>query len=183
MKKIFLITPILFFLWNCGYAQKSISDDYIIDSVKIEHPLFNKVFPGVEFILYTSEITMPNHKFIKGKYQNKFYFLPQEINKLFSALNEQQRSSIEDRINVCLQFFFWNRLDTLKYIKNLPCDKTEKIIEKRNYSYKVNFRISNELYEIFIQVIDKQIGSIEIYINNNRAYSYRFFLSYIEQKL
>ena len=176
MKRIGLLFPILLLLLNFGYTQKENFDDYIVDSVKIEHPLFEKIFPGVEFIIYTSDITRPATKIIKGRYRSKSYFLPEGINKLYKLFENDKSASLEDKLKVFLLLFYIQRGDSLNFTDFL-LSKISKQIDGRDFNYKANYTKNHDTYTIYFIIKRNQIKQFRIFLANIYQTGGSFFIS------
>jgi predicted outer membrane repeat protein len=149
-----------------GGSKQSRFEDYISDSLKIEHPLFQKVFPRVEFFVESSYITIPQQRRIVGKLDGKIFGLPIEFNKLFKEISENSKATIEEKMELFTLFYFWLQDENSTL---LSIEQTNEEIDDIIFNYKIQVIVNKSKYEVFIKIISNQIKRVEFYHEGKRS--------------
>ncbi len=174
---------------NYGITQVRNFEKHIIDSTKIEEPILEKVFPGVEFLLQTSDITRPPSKRIIGKFNNERFYLLDDINKLLIQFENDKRVSLEDKTEAFLFLYFKYIVESTNYI--IPIDnkyftdftlsKKSKHIEGRDFNYQATYNYNNKTYKMYFIIEENQIREYRIYLDDKYIGSSRY--SIIKKRL
>ena len=176
-RKTILIVMFSILLFNVIYANGDGSkqmqfEDHIVDSLKVEHPLLEKVFPGVEFFVETSCISLPPQKRIVGKLEGKKYGMPLAINLLYNKTKNKTKVSVENRIKLYFLLKHKSRdiQDDARYTKIPPfeiisIEKIEKKTLNYEYKYKVKVMYGKEIMDYFFYIENDFIKRIEYFYN------------------
>lgn len=157
---IIIISTCLIFSNNV-YSQENF-DDYIISSEKIENALLDKTFPGVEFYVETSQITLPPSKRIIAIKSDKKYFMPHEFNILFYTIEQSSRASMNERLQALIFLGYFEKDNNLEVS---PVQAMEKEVEGDRYNFQGFVKVNDHNFEILFQVKDNVIIKVGILEN------------------
>ena len=151
---LILITSVIF-------AEEKF-EDYLKSSEELEHPLLEKVFPGVEFFVETSKITMPISSRIVGKFNDdKTYLMPWKFNILFQEIEKNSKASIEERIESFILLTYWLKDNNVELLSNTT---TSKKFGSYTLNREVKVKVNEKEFEILLLFKDNQIIRAEIFI-------------------
>lgn len=144
----------------------------IVDSVTIEHPIFAKVFPGVQFMIVTSGISLPPQQRIYGYFGGERFGMTWDINLLYDGVKERSRATENERVEAFMRLEWW-LWDTELEIINLENVNIEKYGTLYTHRAVVNLRYlkpEKEQFEMLVQIYQDQIRRAEIYKEGHRRW-------------
>jgi hypothetical protein len=168
------------------------NDDQRKAERKLEHPLLEKVFPAVEFIITRKGSDIKKKLYVK--YNDELYIMDSMLfgftfNELISKTNEKSKASLDEKIEIfarlyaCIQLL--NETDTLEGIKNRQ--KYKKNVDEmlnindfsitevknttkddslktryKNYNYKAEWNLDGHYWLLYIRLLKGNILEAEI---------------------
>jgi hypothetical protein len=132
---------------------------------KIQHPVFEKVFPGIKFSVETSSVTLPFAKRVVGWFQGERFIMTDEFNFLYDKVADSSRASVDERMEAFIRLCYWRQDPDLTVLSQ------EEVSIKKN-RYIMNRRIVIQLHhenrgsedlEVLIRLHDKRIRTVYIY--------------------
>ena len=163
---------------NGGESKQLQFDDYIVDSLKVEHHLIQKVFPGVVFFVETSCIMLPPQRRLVGKLNGFRAIMPMQFNRLFKEVEKNSKATFFERMKAFVLLKHWENTFNLReddgikkksfkievYDLKPVSEKDKKKYQKYSnecYEMKVKYNESESLWIIWMK--DNQILRIEMY--------------------
>jgi hypothetical protein len=166
MKKILVLFSLLTAM-NDGWTQNEAFEKYITDSKNIELPLFEKVLPGVDLIIETSQITIPPSKRIVSSYDTIKYILPQDFNQLYDKVKMKAQASEVMIIEAFVQIFYWFR--EIEGSKNITTKFFITVYEGLLFNYEVKFEAGGRKFKLLVIFLDNHIIRVEEFVNDDKV--------------
>jgi len=165
--KCFVILIIIFFLSSSGKAQTFLSNQNG-DTVFVEHPLIQEVFPGLEVLLISNHAKPPSFETM-AKFRGNLYDMPQKYNILLSTIKESSMATTEDKLKLFAMMCFLSTNSTceIAYYKNEFFHYDEV-----SYNYRLNILISNNNYEMHIKYTNNEIEIAYVFLNSDEINVY-----------
>ncbi|TKJ41093.1 hypothetical protein CEE37_05345 [candidate division LCP-89 bacterium B3_LCP] len=157
MKKQLLIPLLVVCL--CAVTQIALADDYwdryknsLRLAEKIEHPIFEKVFPGVEFRIAEDRSITPKAKKIIGLFEDEMFLMTNEFNFLYAKVVDSSKANVNERIEAFIRLGYWLQDPVLKVIKQeeVEVEKRDITMNHRTVIRMMNYSKQIKEYDIFI---------------------------------
>ncbi len=172
-------------------------EDHIVDSLKVEHPLLEKVFPGVEFFVVTSCISLPPVRRLLGYVNGNRYDMPMLFNILFKKVEKKSRATFFERMKAFVLLTGWentfdlredegHKIESYKVevydLKPVSEEDKKKYQKYSNecYEMKVKYNDNESLWIIWMK--DNQIKHIEMYYKGKRSNMISPFSSFLKSR-
>ncbi|HRX97910.1 MAG TPA: hypothetical protein P5514_13260 [Bacteroidales bacterium] len=149
-----------------GYAQDDLFEKYIIDSVRIEIPLFDSVLPGVDIIFEISQMSLPPADRVIAKFAGKKFLLPVDFNFVFNNVKDKSHASDNEIIETFIQILYWVINDG--ELDNIAIKKRNKKSDLWNFNFQAKFKIRDDKIKLLILFEDSQVKRVEIYNNGEK---------------
>jgi hypothetical protein len=175
MKKLTIVLIVLITIFSGSIVFAQTDKDFeahIVKSEKIESTILQKVFPGVDFFIQTSNITIPVAKRVVGNINNEVFIMPEKYNTLFKKIENISPASHEERIDAFVKLFFsqdgdisWLKDKSTRHLSIM----SKLVNQKRGISnYQVEVDKNGSRQQFLIRFQKNQIKRVEIYLDGLR---------------
>lgn len=145
----------------------------ILKTESIQHPIFEKVFPGIEFRVETSEVTLPFSRRVVGWFQDERFIMTDDFNFLFRKVADSSKASVEEIIEAFIRLGYWLQDPDLTVVTQEKVS-IEKDIYKMNHRAIIKMQRKNrdlEVLELLIMFNDIKIKKVKVYKDGKPVHS------------
>lgn len=146
---------------------------YIAKSEVIQQPIFEKVFPGVEFRFETSIMAMPSVKQVGGWLEEKRFRMPRDFNLLYKKVADSSKATISERIEAFIRLNYWLKDPNLTIItqEEVSIEREKYTLNHRAVIHMQDQKENMEEIELLIWFRDDEIKLVEIYKDGKPQHS------------
>ncbi|MCX6641266.1 MAG: hypothetical protein NTW14_12455, partial [bacterium] len=170
MKKLLILALLTLCVSAIAFADKPIPkdpfDEFFQESIPIHHPLFEKVFPGVEFKIELMASLPPQERLV-GWIGGERLFMPAQFNELYAFVAKVSKSNLDEKVEALVRLMYWLRDDSIEIVK-----QEEVAIEKDGFEFNRHIILNMKTrsgkqsqLELFIVIKDGEVKHTE-YLKN-----------------